>query len=97
MQAPEYTSSMLVQAEVIAVGNPAEISAIRLNWRTSNPNHLAILQAALLADGTRDELLAYLHFQEPDEALVVDEVATRANAATWGRIPRTYLRLAEDR
>ncbi len=95
-QAPEHASSLLTQAGVIAVGNPAEIGALRLNWRTSNLDHLAILQAALLADGTRDELLAYLHTQEPDEALVVDEDATRADAATWGRIPRTYLRLTED-
>lgn len=28
--------------------------------------------------------------------MVVDEVATRADAATWGRIPWTYIRLAED-
>ncbi|WP_219418941.1 hypothetical protein [Pseudonocardia nigra] len=55
------------------------------------------LQAALLADGTRAELLAYLHRQDPDEALVIDEVATRGDAATWGRIPRTYVRLTEDR
>lgn len=96
-QAPEHASGMLVQTGVIAVGNPAEIGAIRLNWRTSDPDHLAVLQAALLADGTRDELLAYLHSQEPDEALVVDEAATRADAATWGRIPRTYIRLTEDR
>jgi hypothetical protein len=36
----------------------------------------------LIADGSRDELLAYLHTQEPDEALVVDEAATRTDTAT---------------
>ncbi len=97
LQAPENVSSLLAQVGGIAVGDPAEIGAIRLNWRTSDPGHLAALQAALLADGTRDELLAYLHTQDPDEALIVDEAATRADAATWGRIPRTYLRLTEDR
>jgi pimeloyl-ACP methyl ester carboxylesterase len=95
--APENATSLLTGAGAIAVGNPVEIGAIRLNWRTSDPGHLDLLQAALLADGTRQELLAYLHLQEPDEALVVDEVATRADPATWGRIPRSYVRLTEDR
>jgi pimeloyl-ACP methyl ester carboxylesterase len=94
---PENATSLLGGAGVIAVGDPAEIGAIRLNWRTADPGHLDVLQAALLADGTRQELLAYLHLQEPDEALAVDEVATRADPATWGRIPRTYVRLTGDR
>jgi pimeloyl-ACP methyl ester carboxylesterase len=94
---PENAESLLIGAAVIAVGNPVEIGAIRLNWNTAEPAHLDVLQAALLADGTREELLAYLHTQEPDEALAVDEQATMADAATWGRIPRTYVRLTEDR
>ncbi|MGY1823222.1 alpha/beta fold hydrolase [Geodermatophilus sp. SYSU D00079] len=95
--APENAGSLLPGAGVLAVGDPGEIGAIRLNWRTADPAHLDLLQAALLADGTRQELLAYLHLQEPDEALVVDEVATRADPATWGSIPRTYVRLTGDR
>lgn len=95
--APEHAGSLLAEAGVIAVANPADIGAIRLNWRTGDPGHLDILQAALLADGTREELIAYLHTQEPDEALVVDEQAVRADAATWGRVPHTYVRLTEDR
>jgi pimeloyl-ACP methyl ester carboxylesterase len=94
---PENAESLLNAAGVIAVANPADIGAVRLNWRTADPAHLDILQAALLADGTREELLAYLNLQEPDEALVVDEQAVRADAATWGRVPHTYVRLTEDR
>jgi pimeloyl-ACP methyl ester carboxylesterase len=94
---PENATSLLGRAGVLAVGDPAAIGAVRLNWRTADPAHLDLLQEALLADGTRQELLAYLHTQEPDEALVVDEVATRADPATWGTIPRTYVRLTEDR
>ncbi|WP_250550080.1 alpha/beta fold hydrolase [Pseudonocardia sp. H11422] len=45
------------------------------------------LQAALLADGSRGEPLAYLHTQEPDEALVVDEAGTRADPSTWAGSP----------
>ncbi|GAA1242351.1 alpha/beta hydrolase [Pseudonocardia aurantiaca] len=96
--APEHAGSLLAEVGgAIAVANPADIGAIRLNWRTGDPGHLDILQAAVLADGTREELIAYLHTQEPDEALVVDEQAVRADAATWGRVPHTYVRLTEDR
>ena len=94
---PENAGSLLGGATALAVADPSEIGGVRLNWRTSDPELLDVLQTALLADGTRAELLAFLHTQDPDEALEVDEQATRADAATWGRIPRTYVRLTADR
>ena len=94
---PENATSLLAAAGGTAVANPEEIGAIRLNWRTADPADLDALQTALFAGGTREELIAYLHTQEPDEALAVDEQATRTDAATWGRIPHTYVRLTEDR
>jgi pimeloyl-ACP methyl ester carboxylesterase len=94
---PENATSLLPHTGLVPLGDPATIRALRLNWRTSDPAVLDRLQEAILADGTRAELLAYLHTQEPDEALEVDEAATRADAASWGRIPRTYVRLTGDR
>jgi pimeloyl-ACP methyl ester carboxylesterase len=94
---PEHAQSLLGDAGLVPLGDPAQLGAVRLNWRTGDSAVLDRLQAALLADGTRAELLAFLHHQEPDEALVVDEAATRGQAATWGRIPRTYVRLTADR
>lgn len=97
MAMPEHETSLLPQTYGIMVGNPAELGAVRLNWRTSDPTHLDALQAAILADGTRAELLAYLHTQDPDESVIVDEKATRVDAAAWGRVPHTYVRLTADR
>jgi pimeloyl-ACP methyl ester carboxylesterase len=97
MAGPENAQSLLNDVgSMIAVGDPAAIEAIRLNWRTGDPKALDAMQAALLADGTRAELLAYLHTQDPDEALVVDEQATKVDPDTWGRVPHTYIRLTED-
>jgi pimeloyl-ACP methyl ester carboxylesterase len=93
---PENARSLLPGTGVVPLADPATIQAIRMNWRTSDPAVLDRLQEALLADGTRAELLAYLHTQDPDEALVIDEAATRADPSTWGRIPRTYVRLTAD-
>ncbi len=94
---PENAESLLAHTGLVPLADPAQVGAIRLNWRTGEPEVLDRLQAAVLADGTRTELLAYVHHQDPDESIVVDEAATRGQAATWGRIPRTYVRLAADR
>jgi pimeloyl-ACP methyl ester carboxylesterase len=94
---PENAQSLLPHAGFVPLADPAVVGAIRLNWRTSDPEVLDRAQEALLADGTRAELLAYLHTQDPDESVVIDEEATRGEAATWGRIPRTYVRLTADR
>jgi pimeloyl-ACP methyl ester carboxylesterase len=94
---PENAQSLLGTTGLVPLADPAQVGGIRLNWRTDDPAVLDRLQTALLPDGTRTELLAYLHHQEPDETLVVDQVATRGQAATWGRIPRTYVRLTGDR
>ncbi|OZM75954.1 alpha/beta hydrolase [Pseudonocardia sp. MH-G8] len=94
---PENAQSLLPHTGLVPLADPGVIGAIRLNWRTSDPDVLDRAQEALLADGTRAELLAYLHTQDPDESVAIDEEATRADAATWGRIPRTYVRLTSDR
>ncbi|MHA6625098.1 alpha/beta fold hydrolase [Pseudonocardia sichuanensis] len=94
---PENAQSLLPRTGLVPLADPAVIGAIRLNWRTSDPAVLDRAQEALLADGTRAELLAFLHTQDPDESVLIDEVAARAHAATWGRIPRTYVRLTADR
>jgi pimeloyl-ACP methyl ester carboxylesterase len=94
---PEDAESLLPHTGLAPLADPARAGAIRLNWRTGDPDVLDRLQSAVLADGTRTELVTYLHHQEPDETIVVDEAATRGQAATWGRIPRTYVRLTADR
>ena len=94
---PENAESLLHRTAGLLVADPGAIGALRFNWRTADPELLDVLQAALLADGTRDELLAYLHTQDPDESILVDDDLIRANPDTWGRIPRHYVRLAADR
>jgi hypothetical protein len=68
---------------------------LRFNWRTADPELLATLREATLADGTDDEFHGFLNTLEPDESLDAGE--ERVNAETWGRIPRTYVRLTADR
>lgn len=92
---PENASSALHGLAALVAANPMELGALRFNWRTADPDLLAKLREAVLADGTDDEFFGYLNTLEPDESLDVGE--ERAQAATWGRIPRTYVRVTEDR
>ncbi|WP_399920587.1 alpha/beta fold hydrolase [Streptomyces kanamyceticus] len=78
------------------LGNPAELGLLRTNFRTADPGTLAAFKEALGADLTDDEFRAFLNTFQPDENLDVGTPADRARAATWGRIPRTYVRLASD-
>jgi pimeloyl-ACP methyl ester carboxylesterase len=97
MQSPEYATSLLSKTGAVLVGNPEELGVLRMNWRTADPELLATLKAALLADGTGEEFLAYLNTLEPDDSLDAGSSDDRAHAGTWGRIPRTYIRLTADR
>ncbi|MFI5943508.1 alpha/beta fold hydrolase [Streptomyces uncialis] len=78
------------------VGNPAELGLLRSNFRTADPGALAALKAAFLADGTDGEFMVFLNTFQPDENLDVGSPDDRAQADTWGRIPKTYIRLTED-
>ncbi|GGV90201.1 esterase [Streptomyces gelaticus] len=78
------------------VGNPAELGLLRTNFRTADPAALAAFKQALAADLTDDEFRTFLNTFQPDENLDAGTSADRAQATTWGRIPKTYVRLAAD-
>ncbi|MGW3680947.1 alpha/beta fold hydrolase [Streptomyces prasinus] len=78
------------------VGDPAETGLLRTNFRTADPAALAAFKRAFAADLTDDEFRTFLNTLQPDENLDAGTAADRAQAATWGRIPRTYVRLTAD-
>ncbi|WP_432104678.1 alpha/beta hydrolase [Streptomyces sp. bgisy091] len=78
------------------VGDPAELGLLRTNFRTADPSALAAFRSAFAADLTDDEFRTFLNSFQPDENLDAGTTDDRAQAATWGRIPRTYVRLDAD-
>ncbi|SHF15185.1 alpha/beta hydrolase [Streptoalloteichus hindustanus] len=96
MATPEYATTALNDTAGVLVGNPVELGVLRMNWRTADPRLLAALKHAILAEGTEQEFLAYLNTLEPDESLDAGGPEDRAHADTWGRVPRTYVRLTQD-
>ncbi|MER8033349.1 alpha/beta hydrolase [Streptomyces bauhiniae] len=93
---PEMATVDAASLTLALAGNPAELGLLRVNFRTADPEALAALKAAFLVDGTDDEFLAFLNTFQPDENLDAGTSADRARADTWGRIPKTYVRLADD-
>lgn len=93
---PEMATVDAASLGLAAVGNPAELGLLRVNFRTSDPDALAAFKAAFLADGTDEEFLTFLNTFQPDENLDAGTSADRAQAATWGRIPKAFVRLTDD-
>lgn len=78
------------------VGDAEALGVLRINWRSSDPQFLAAVKAALAADYTDNELRALINLQEPDETLSTFAADARGRADRWGRIPRTYVRFTKD-
>ncbi|MFC4128753.1 alpha/beta fold hydrolase [Nocardia rhizosphaerae] len=97
MQEPEFAENLIAPLAALNVGDPAELGVGRANYRTADPDLFAAAKAAIMADGTDDQFRAFLNILQPDESLAVMMADARAHADTWGTIPRTYIRLAEDR
>ncbi|MEE1927404.1 alpha/beta hydrolase [Streptomyces sp. TRM 70351] len=97
MQEPEFAENLLAPLAALNVGDPAELGVGRANYRTADPDLLAALKAATMADGTDAQFLAFLNLLQPDESLAVMTADARGDAATWGTIARSYVRLTEDR
>ncbi len=79
------------------VGDPQELGVLRCNFRSSDPQLLEGLRALFFADGSPDEFRAFLNTLQPDENLDAGTAEDCVQPATWGTIPRTYIRLGADR
>ncbi|QDQ14445.1 alpha/beta hydrolase [Streptomyces spectabilis] len=95
MATPEAADAIVPDRQVI--GDPKELGVVRLNPRTGNAEDLALFKEMVCADYPDADFRRVLTGLQPDEA---DRVATDhavGDAATWGRVPRTYLRFGRDR
>ncbi|MEJ2868999.1 alpha/beta fold hydrolase [Actinomycetospora sp. OC33-EN08] len=88
-------SALDALAPRLLTADPAEVGELRVDFTA--PDARDELQDALLADGTRTELLAMLATMDGRESLVVDEAAVTVDPECWGRVPHTYVRLTADR
>ncbi|MFC9690341.1 alpha/beta hydrolase [Kribbella sp. NPDC056951] len=97
MGEPEFAESLIPTVAGLSVGDPAIVGAGRANYRTADKALLEALKAATMAEATDAQFLALLNILQPDESLQVMMGDARAEAATWGTVPRTFVRLTADR
>jgi pimeloyl-ACP methyl ester carboxylesterase len=96
VQTPEAATSLL--ATIPSLGDPALTGAARSNLRSADPEFLRAFKAALAAECTDAQLRAVLNYcMQPDESIQATFGEARADATTWGTIPRTYIRATHDR
>jgi pimeloyl-ACP methyl ester carboxylesterase len=96
---PEWGTSDLFPATApIIMGDPAARGFIRLNWRTTDPVVLAGLKKAFSIDDD-DALVRMLNGLQPDEVFWQTDPTFDFRAAkdTWGRVPHSFIRLADDK
>ncbi|MEV5826155.1 alpha/beta fold hydrolase [Spirillospora sp. NPDC052242] len=97
MQEPEFADNLMAPLAALNIGDPERLGVGRANYRTADPEMLAALKAATMADVTDERFRAFLNILQPDESMTVMASDARVRADTWGTIPRTYVRLTEDR
>jgi pimeloyl-ACP methyl ester carboxylesterase len=94
---PEGSATLAGNLAALVVADPTVIGAVRANYRTADPEPLAKLKEALMADASDTEFYSLLAYLQPDESLTVGGENSQVQAQTWGRIPRTYIRHTADR
>ncbi|APU13603.1 MULTISPECIES: alpha/beta fold hydrolase [Actinoalloteichus] len=97
MQEPEFAENLLAPLAALNVGDPGVLGVGRANYRSGDPELLAALKAAVLADVDDASFLAFLNILQPDESLAVMTADATVKAETWGTVARSYLRLTGDR
>ncbi|WP_406631534.1 alpha/beta fold hydrolase [Amycolatopsis sp. WGS_07] len=82
--------------QIPPVGDPAELGAIRINPLSPDPAVTDVIRRAFLDDlpeGSPDSWRQFLH---PDLPFANFTTPISLTAARWGRISRSYVRLADD-
>ncbi|WP_037685711.1 alpha/beta fold hydrolase [Streptomyces aureocirculatus] len=95
MATPEAADAVVPAGQV--VGDPAKLGVLRLNFRSGAAEDLAVFREMFCADHPDADFLRVLAGLQPDESSDVNHDPAVGEAATWGRIPRTYLRFGKDR
>ncbi|EME58383.1 alpha/beta fold hydrolase [Amycolatopsis decaplanina] len=97
---PAWSSSDLFTATApLLVGDPSRQGFVRVNWRGADRAQRDALRKAISGELTEEEFLQVVVTSQPDEVfwLTGPEWDHRADKDSWGRIPRTFIRLTEDR
>jgi pimeloyl-ACP methyl ester carboxylesterase len=96
--APATSDEPLARArKIVWIGDPRRTAAMRTNPRNGDPDILDAQHSLLMADLDRARVPAVLNYAlQPDEPIRAVIADAQANAATWGQVPRIYIRTTRD-
>ncbi len=80
----------------LLVADPRDIGAIRVNFRSEDPDYRALIREAYFNDMGEDAMNS-LHLMNCDEPLMASLVPPRVTAGRFGTLPRHYVRCALNR
>ncbi|WP_030681839.1 alpha/beta fold hydrolase [Streptomyces rimosus] len=81
----------------LPLGDPAALGAIRINPLSPDPEYIEELRQTHYGDTPADRFSRWRLALSPDLPLAVVETPVEVTARRWGRIPRVFLRCADDR
>ncbi|WP_220448056.1 alpha/beta hydrolase [Nonomuraea diastatica] len=81
----------------LSLGDPEALGAVRINPLSADPAYLEELRQTHYHDTPLDQFDRWRSVLSPDLPLAIPTAPVTLTAERWGRIPRTFLRCADDR
>ncbi|MDR7299823.1 alpha/beta fold hydrolase [Haloactinomyces albus] len=92
--APENATA---RGQDLNLGDPEALGAVRIDPLSPDPSYVEELRQTHYHDTPTDRFDRWRSALIPDLPLAIPATPITLTAAQWGRIPRTFLRCAEDR
>jgi pimeloyl-ACP methyl ester carboxylesterase len=93
MPAPEFATGLIPS---VLLADPAAAGALRMDFRSSDPDYRARVKAAFAADVEDHDWDAISHLLTPDTPFSPLAERVTVTPERWGRIPRTYICCTAD-
>ncbi|MFJ9037748.1 alpha/beta hydrolase [Streptomyces sp. NPDC102406] len=94
LSAPENSTA---RGQDLPLGDPGALGAVRINPLSPDPAYVEELWQTHYHDTPADRFDRWRSALSPDLPLSVPTTPLTLTAARWGRVPRTFLRCADDR
>ncbi|MFG3256894.1 alpha/beta hydrolase [Streptomyces sp. NPDC048172] len=92
--APENAEA---QGKGLPLGDPEALGAVRINPLSPDPGYVEELWSTHYHDTPRDRFDRWRTALSPDLPLAIPATPVTVTPERWGRIPRTFVRCADDR
>ncbi|MFF0739127.1 alpha/beta hydrolase [Streptomyces sp. NPDC004111] len=93
----ESPESATARGRSLNLGDPGELGAVRINPLSQDPAYVEELRQTHYHDTAPDRFGRWRTALSPDLPLAIPTTPVHLTARRWGRVPRTFLRCADDR